>query len=221
MLDEVTTTTGHPNFNALAYLPVHEMYLKDAKAVLLHYPRAYLRSCLIAWFAYFLPASDLHTFDGLRRTIRPFDRIFNSIFFGQFRQANSRKDLRALSASGHALSLVFYTGVFLILLLPLLVCFGLSQILSPALRSRLSRAQVVTLSFMIFNIVFVTLLSNMLSTFENNRYRFPLDGFYVALTGMFLQRIFECFGKKERGQASSVQVPTQESEKSRRQEDHH
>ena len=37
---------------------------------------------------------------------------------------------------------------------------------------------------MLFNIFFVTGVANTLSSFENNRYRFPLDGYFVTLFGM-------------------------------------
>jgi hypothetical protein len=175
---------GHPNFNNLAYLKLHEMYLSNSKAIWRHYPIAYVRSMMIAWFAYFLPASDLHSFDVRRQKIRMFDRVFNVLCFGQFHQADSRRDLRAIKASGNALSLVLYTGTFLIVLLPLLVVWALALLLLPHLRSGLTNAQAVTLAFILFTILFTTAVSNLLSSFENNRYRFPLDGYYLLLVGM-------------------------------------
>ena len=46
------------------------------------------------------------------------------------------------------------------------------------------------LGFMLFNIVYVTLVSNTLASFENNRYRLPLDGFYLVLLGVAMERIW-------------------------------
>lgn len=184
VLDQEATSTGHPNFNHLAYLQLHDLYLADSKAILRHYPIAYVRSVIIAWFTYFLPASDLHSFDEARRSIGTFDRLFNAVVFGQFRQAGSRKELRAIKATGDDLTLVLYTGIFLMILLPVLVIWGAAQLIVPKLRSRITPEEAVTLGFLVFTILFVTVVSNLLSPFENNRYRFPLDGYYLVMLGM-------------------------------------
>ncbi|MDP9170357.1 MAG: hypothetical protein M3N54_07050, partial [Acidobacteriota bacterium] len=94
VLDDEMTSTGHANFNHLAYLQLHDMYVKDAEATLLHYPKAYARSIAIAWFSYFLPTSDLHYFDERLQPIRRWDRVYSVVVFGQFLRAESRKDLR-------------------------------------------------------------------------------------------------------------------------------
>jgi hypothetical protein len=54
----------------------------------------------------------------------------------------------------------------------------------------------VTLAFMLFTILFTTAVSNLLSSFENNRYRFPLDGFYLLLAGMALTTAIQKFGRQ-------------------------
>jgi hypothetical protein len=187
VLDEEITSTGHPNFNNPAYLQLHSLYQANSKAVLLHCPVAYLRSQAIAWFAYFLPSSEMHYFDRQREKIAGFERAFNMVCFGQLRHAASRKDLRSLKAGGNALVLVLYTGIFLMILLPLLVIWGGVQLL-PSRSSHWQRPELATLGFILFTIVFVTGVSNTLSTFESNRYRFPLDGFYVVLSGLVLTR---------------------------------
>jgi hypothetical protein len=199
VLDEQETMGGgHPNFNNPAYLKIHEMYLANSKAIWRHYPIAYVRSMMIAWFAYFLPASDLHSFDIERRKIGTFDRVFNVLCFGQFRQADSRKDLRAIRASGNTLTLILYTGMFLLVLLPILVLWALALLLRPRLRRALTTPQVATLAFIVFTILFTTAVSNLLSSFENNRYRFPLDGYYLLLLAMAVTTAVQRFGKVRR-----------------------
>jgi hypothetical protein len=193
VLDQEFTSTGHANFNHLAYLQLHSMYLADSTAVIRHYPVAYARSVMIAWFAYFLPASDLHSFDEDRRKIGAFDRIFSAVLFGKFRQADSRKDLRAIKASGHSFTLPLYTGMFLMVMLPILVLWAAALVLVPRLRKKLPPEQAVTLAFCLFTILFVTAVSNSLSSFENNRYRFPLDGYYLLILGMLLTRLAAAF----------------------------
>ena len=188
VLDQAATSTGHPNFNDLGYLQVHKLYISSASAVLVHFPSAYARSVAIAWFSYFLPTSDLHSFDLLRPKLDPFDRLYSEVVFGQFRQAGSRKDLRAIRATEGVLPLVLYTGVFLMAGLPLLTVWTLLQFL-PKRRGRWNVEQRIVLGFLIFTIVFSTGVSNFLSTFENNRYRFPLDGYYTAIAGLAITRV--------------------------------
>jgi hypothetical protein len=184
VLDQPSTSTGHPNFNHLGYLEIHRRYVKDAAAVLRHYPKAYVRSCLIAWFAYFLPAGDVHYFDAARAHIYRFDRFFSAVVFGKILTTDSRKDLRAMLAAGRGAWLVLYTGVTLMLLLPTLFAWGVVVLARSSLRARLSAAQIRTMGFLLFTIAWVTALSNLVSSFENNRYRFPVDGYYLVLLGM-------------------------------------
>jgi hypothetical protein len=186
VLDQTETSTGHANYNNLTYLKLHDLYLANSKAIWLHYPRAYGRSVAIAWFAYFLPTSDMHSFDGARPKIHSFERFFNTVFFGQFRQPDSRKDLRAIKASGHALLLPLYTGTFLIVALPILVLWASAQLSIRRFRIRWKPEETFVLGFMLFTILFATAISNSLSSFENNRYRFVLDGYYAVIAGLAL-----------------------------------
>jgi hypothetical protein len=124
----------------------------------------------------------------LRPKLDPFDRLYSEVVFGQFRQAGSRKDLRAIRATEGVLPLVLYTGVFLMAGLPLLTVWTLLQFL-PKRRGRWNVEQRIVLGFLIFTIVFSTGVSNFLSTFENNRYRFPLDGYYTAIAGLAITSV--------------------------------
>lgn len=177
------SATGHPNFNDLEYLQIHGQYLKNSEAIWLHYPIAYVRSVAIAWFAYFLPTSDMHSFDDVLPKLRPFERIYNVVVFGQFRHSDSRKGLRAILTEEGALPLLLYTGTFLLIGLPLLVVWTLLQFRQRA-RGRWSLAERTVLGFIILTVLFSTAVSNSLSTFENNRYRFPLDPYYTLLAGL-------------------------------------
>jgi hypothetical protein len=189
VLDQERTSTGHANYNNPAYIEVGEIYAKDAKALLLRYPRAYWRSASKAWFTYFLPASDSPFFDRNRVKIRGIERIYNAAVFGQWRQVASRKELRKMEGSGATVGLVPYTGVFLLIGLPLVGIWSTAWLVSGVRSGRLDRPLAILVGFLIFNIAYVTVVSNTLSSFECNRYRFPLDGFYVALSGLVLERM--------------------------------
>ena len=190
ILDNPATTTGHANYNHLGYLPVHTAYAKNARVVMRKFPQAYLRSVAIAWFTYFLPLSDLHSFDVPRKPIETFDRIWSAVFYGQFLRAAARTDLRALKAEGKTYLLPLYTGAFLIILIPLLNLWagwrlwkqwrGQGDMTSP---------QTAVWAFVWITLVFVTMVSNSLSSFEGNRYRFPIDGFYLLFIATALDAL--------------------------------
>lgn len=189
VLDQDLTSTGHTNFNNLAFLQVHDLYLKDSIAIWRHYPIAYVRSVLIACFTYFRPATDLHYFDDPAKPIKTWERAFNLVVFGQLRQSEDRTDYLRVP----------YTGMFLLVLIPAAVAWGAAQVLTPRRRSLWTDAQLAVLGFMLFTIVYLTLVSTLLSTFEGNRYRFPLDGFLIVLTGgMLFQILGRITGRPDR-----------------------
>jgi hypothetical protein len=190
VLDDCVTSTGATNFNCLAFFQVQRIYTRDGLALLRNYPVVYLRSVEVAWFSYFLPSGDFPFFDLNRPKIHAVDRFWNIVFFGQFKEANDRKELRRLSARGAGTSLALYTGTFLMIGLPAL-CLWCAYYLATGLRhGSLDRPAVILLAFLLWNIVYVTAIANFLSSFENNRYRFPLDGFYVILLGVALSKSF-------------------------------
>ena len=47
----------------------------------------------------------------------------------------------------------------------------------------------ILLGFLLFNITYLSGIANFLSSFENNRDRFQLDGFYLVLLGIALEQI--------------------------------
>src|SRR6202022_2924 len=114
------------------------------------------------------------------------DRFYNMVVFGQFREATG-KQLRALRSEGHTISLVLYTGIFLIIGFSVLLAGGLIFLIQGIRRRFLTPAQVALLIFVILNIAYIIATTNFLSSFENNRYAFPSDPLYVVLLGVCLQ----------------------------------
>ena len=189
-LDDCVTSTGATNFNCTAFLQVQRIYTRDGLALLRNYPVVYLRSVEAAWFSYFLPAGDFPFFDLNRPKIHRIDRFWNIVFFGQFKEASDRKELRRLAARGEGASLVLYTGVFLMIGLPSLWLWSTYYLVTGVRRKTLDPPAAILIGFLLLNITYVTAIANFLSSFENNRYRFPLDAFYVILLGVALSRSF-------------------------------
>jgi len=186
VLDSFFKSTGQINTNSTPYLKAEPLFRKASMQALRAYPRAYLRSFLIAWFCYFRPSTDFFQYDDLRRPIHRFDRLVNIVLFGQLREA-SGPELRALKESGHTVSLVLYTGIFLMLLFPTLLVWS-GVLIWRGFRGRLlTWPQLGMLLFITGNIVLLMVTTNLLSSFENNRYRFPTDCLYLILLGTLLQ----------------------------------
>jgi hypothetical protein len=197
ILDDCVTSTGATNFNCTAFFQVQRIYTRDGLALLRKYPVVYLRSVEAAWFSYFLPSGDFPFFDLNRPKIHAIDRFWNTVFFVQFKEANDRKELRRLAARGEGASLVLYTGVFLMIGLPAHWLWSIYYLVTGVRRKTLDPPAAILVGFFLLNITYVTAIANFLSSFENNRYRFPLDAFYVILLGVALSR---SFGKKISGE---------------------
>ena len=194
VLDDCVTSTGATNFNCLAFRQIQHIYTRDGLALLRTYPVVYLRSFEAAWFTYFLPTGDFPSFDLNRPRIRAIDRFCNVVFFGQFKDASDRKNLRRLADHGARVALVFHTGTFLMIGLPALWIWGVVYLVRGVRRGVLDRASAILLGFLLFNIGYVTAIANLLSSFENNRYRFPIDAFYLALLGLAIEKLIRRYG---------------------------
>jgi hypothetical protein len=55
-------------------------------------------------------------------------------------------------------------------------------------RKTLERPVAILIAFLLFNITYITGIANFLSSFENNRYRFPCDALFVVLLGIAIER---------------------------------
>jgi len=192
VLDEEVKSTGSFNYNHQLYLKTGPLYAQAAKQVLHHYPIAYVRSVLIAWFCYFLPPTDFFQFEQNRTAIRSFDRGYNLVVFGQLRET-SRKGLRALRGQGTTVSLALYTGLTLMIGLPLTIFLIMFLWLRWYHRRSEKPNYLFLLAYIVTQIVMIAVLTNFLASFENNRYRFPTDPLYVVLLGVLLTRLWRHF----------------------------
>ncbi len=181
-LDEAVKSTGAVNPNHLSFLEVQKIHLADARATVREHPRALAKSLSTAWFTYFLPATDFPFFDHNRPRIAALDRAFNVVFHGQMLDASDRKKVR----QAPWWQLPFYTGTFLLLGLPALWIWALWRLVTGFRNGDIWLSRAFPIAFLLFNIAFVTAVSNLASCFENNRYRFSLDAFHFVLIGLLL-----------------------------------
>jgi hypothetical protein len=188
ILDDCVTSTGATNFNCLPFFEIRRDYTRDGLALLRVYPVTYLRSTEAAWFTYFLPPGDFKFFDFNRPRIHALDRVWDAVFFGQLQEVGDGKALRRLKDEHGVAPLLLHTGIFLMIGLPALWIWGAMYLVRGIRRRLLDRQHAVLLGFLLFNIAYVTAIANLLSSFENHRYRFPIDGFYLILAGVALEQ---------------------------------
>jgi hypothetical protein len=136
-----------------------------------------------------MPAGDLRDFRNNRSRIEGIERLFDVVFCGQFKYTPDKKELRRRKAGGSSVSLLLYTGIFLLFLLPLLFVFGAVYLWRSVRKKTLAAPQALALGFMLLNIFYLTAVSNFFGCFENNRYRFPLDGFFVVLAALAVEQM--------------------------------
>jgi hypothetical protein len=189
ILDNCVTSTGATNFNCLAFREIQRDYTRDGLALLRAYPVTYLRSTEAAWFTYFLPVGDFKFFDLNGPRIHALDRAWNVVFFGQLEEMGDGKALRRLKEERGLAPLLLHTGIFLMIGLPAVWIWGVVYLVRGTRRGTLVRPSAVLIGFLLFNIAYVTAIANLLSSFENHRYRFPIDGFYLILAGVALEQV--------------------------------
>jgi hypothetical protein len=202
VLDQEFKSTGGINFNHAGYLEVQKLYAKDMHFLMRNYPAAYMRLVLKAWFCYFLPESDLMFFDLNRPPIRVFDRLCNIVFCGQLKYSPIADRRKLLQMKSPAVAL--YTGVFLLVGLPVLFIFSTWFLYQSVRRHTLNFPQALLLGFILYNIAYVTITANFLSSYENNRYRFPLDGFYVVLAALAVEQLRRRLVQRRQGRGENV-----------------
>src|SRR5262249_40253987 len=152
----------------IGYIAQSEGYLHGFIALTLRYPRYYLESFQNTW-RYFSSASD----DALANDYRV------TSDFIRFTQRYNKFFLAELSPGSVAWILVIS--------FPLLLIFGCIEI--RRLHSKKHNPQLWALNFMMFHLIWLSVLTVSVSWGNYNRYRFEFDAFYVVLLGLVFTSI--------------------------------
>lgn len=169
VLDQVTKSTGKPNFNSMAYLAISRAYLRDAIWVITHRPAAYIRGSIKAYRYFCWPSSNPRLVWGVDTNIsriRAWDSLYSTVVCGR-------------------LAPRFSEGFFIFLAYALAVVLGLR--LSLRRRPGLTDDRRLLLLFLLGNIIYVTLVGNASEVDENWRYRFTIDPLCLAVIAYLIQ----------------------------------
>ncbi len=175
-LDQEFKSTGKKNFNHLGYLEISDSFMDGFFEVMKHYPMAYLKSFIITK-KYFYPASkDFHA-------RKANENNFVSILSDHYDR------LFLLKADSSDISWALLFG------LPILIIFGSIKALYVYIKDPHNLICWLTLCFIIFNILYVTVITAGVSTDDFNRYRFEIDFLYLTLLGILISNIFDVLKK--------------------------
>ncbi|MBU0467908.1 MAG: hypothetical protein KKD07_08660 [Candidatus Omnitrophica bacterium] len=198
VIDNLKNSNGTPNFNNYIYLISSRKYLKEALEVFKGDPEYYFRSLKRACILYFFPGPTDTPFVN-RAVIKGYEDLFN----WNFTHLNKINDGKLYSyylwASSEfknlkwdRLSIALYSLTAGLLML--LIGFSVWLIIWYWARKQ-DIISSLTLAFIVGNIFYLTIISNVFSSFGNNRYRFALDAFYLILFGLLINGITQRFIK--------------------------
>ena len=185
-LDQEKKSDGTPNFNHIAYITISDQYLKDAIYVLLHFPHAYIKGIARAFSFFVLPASGYWYLEKNRQHIRRWDTFYKRVFFGQFITPYWKKDEK--KTVSYYIKKIEMSGVFLVIGIPFLFIYSIVATIKAFLQKPLNPAYALTLLFLCINIVYVTLISNLIELGENYRFRFVIEPFFLTFLGLILEK---------------------------------
>ncbi|UCD63692.1 MAG: glycosyltransferase family 39 protein [Candidatus Zixiibacteriota bacterium] len=180
VLDQPMKSTGVPNLNNFNYIRLSRQYASDAWYVLKKSPGLYLASLAESLHTYWLPSSSYSFLTENRSRIHYPDRAYNLILFGQFDYEDTITDQRAF----------FSTGLFILAGYLAVLVVGFRLIRRSLSRRKVDYPAVLTLAFLWFNLLYITLVGNAFELGENNRFRFITEPVFVVLLGMAIKNKF-------------------------------
>ncbi|UCG61786.1 MAG: hypothetical protein JSV52_00405 [Candidatus Zixiibacteriota bacterium] len=180
VLDETLKSSGAPNLNNSTYLDISRQYARDAWYVLTHYPGTYVKSLLESSQIYCMPSSSYYFLEKNRRHISRLDKAYNLMLFGQFDYEEKVTERKTF----------FHTGLFLWLGYIFAIIYGFVLIRKSISGRDATAANTVTLLFIWFNLVYITVVGNAFELGENNRFRFLTEPMFLVCLGLAIKNIF-------------------------------
>lgn len=179
VLDQGRKSTGHINYNHLAYAAVSQQALDDAVVAVKTHPEVYLHSMQTAWLMFLRPASDYPFLADNRAEIEPWSRAFSTYLAMQ----PSYPETPGFDLETGQIGWLIALGY------GLAVLYGLWVLLRCLVRRRVSSADAVII-FLWLNIMYVSVIGNAFEVDENQRFRFSVNPFIATLLAVQAQRLW-------------------------------
>jgi hypothetical protein len=171
VLDRVAKLDGGPNLNHRRFPAVMEVYRRDALTAIRESPRTYLHAVARAALIFAAPPTEHPTFRHKRAMIGRWDRFYSRFFYGalpgtgDWPREHSHKS-RWLPAADLVARVSWLSVGLAAVALPLALVRVLRDPKRPANAA---------IAFTLFNLVYVTLVTNLCELGENNRFRMEVE----------------------------------------------
>ena len=180
---EYKPKSGFPNWNASIYVPIGELYGKDARWALVHRPRYYLEGVAENVARYVLPSDQSDPFN----TRRYANRLRLQPLLTWWNRLLSWQPAPNRTPWAHVIAF------------PLLLLFAFAVVVR---RWRDERALALTVAFALWSTLWVSAATLLLSYGDHNRYRFKVSAFYCLFFALAVERAlawWETRGTRDRG----------------------
>jgi hypothetical protein len=196
VLDQVMKSTGFVNLHNINYISLSKRYLKDSFVLIRQYPIRHLKNLLHSYAIYFTPANDYRFLNSNREHIKPIEKFYNIIFYGQFvpnlaKWFMGEEKFNFYRSNYYLVERLSKTGLFLPLIYFFLFFYFLKYTFNSFAKETVCLPSTLTVMFLLINIVYVTIICTFLDLGENNRFRFLLDPYILIMAGLFFSLRFK------------------------------
>lgn len=169
------------NYNNSIYIEVSKMYLKDDLAAIKNEPLNYLNGVCAASYLFFREPNDVTIFfDKNKEKIPGYYRLYNHFIYGQLSSYNILPDYKKyeLKKEGFNIELFKYTGIFSAIIFIIVFIYTIIFLFK---NSKLKPPNYATIFYILLNIIYVFIVSNLFEVGENNRFRFNIEPLILVL----------------------------------------
>lgn len=192
ILDSIQKSTGQYNSNHIGMIGVAGEYMKDARYALMHYPGYYLTAVVRANMFYLVPATENWLFYEKVQAIKGWERAYNLAVLWQLKPSES---VALYDGTGEGLvSKLLTLSIVVIITLGASLLYGVRLGIQLVKRKPIDPLFALTTLYIVFNIGYVTLVSNLFEIGENCRFRFTIDPLLLVMTGVLLTRLVRAKG---------------------------
>lgn len=173
LLDDSLKSSGQVNFHQQGFVSVSRAYGQAARYVMRHYPFTYFKAVSAALFIFFETPTHYHYLQSNLQHIA----LYNQLFYGY--------NILLPGESGS-----HYISPFSVLLSLAVLWYAFYWMIFRGARDArvLTRAQVATILFMAFTVVYVSVIGITMEYGENMRFRVQIIPFTVVFAGLLLNR---------------------------------